>query len=159
MIKKILALKVSLILAISATLAITTINDKSIENKYLRQQVQVYKQVTDKVLGIDIDKLSVVTVTVTSYNPTRKQTDNTPLYGNDGELVVPGILAISSDLRNKYNIHNGDVVLLGEFGKFIVKDSMHPRWRKRVDIISFSKTWSEKFGAKTGVPLYFNRRN
>lgn len=155
MLMKILKIKISLLLAIAILIASLHVQSKHIEIKNLTEKLQTY----EKVVGIPLDNITSVKVTVTSYNPTRRQCDKTPLYGNDGELVTPGIVAISSDLRKKYGLKNGDIVMLEGLGSFTVKDAMHPRWSKRVDIISFIPQFSKKFGAKEGVLMYFSSSN
>jgi len=160
MFHKILNIKLSLlsvVLIVMLTSAHGVIKLKDYQLQESLQKLEQYKQVSDKVLGVDLSNLSSIKVTVTSYNPVPAQTDNTPLYGSDGELVVPGILAVSKDLRKKYHLKDGDKVILENYGTFLVKDSMHPRWKNRVDIISFSKKWSKKFGTKKNVTLYFNK--
>lgn len=116
-----------------------------------------HERIVQKLTGMSTQNLTALRVTVTSYNPVRAQTDNTPLYGSDGKLVTPGILAVSKDLREVYGIKDGDKVLLEGYGVFTVKDSMHPRWKRRVDIMSLIPKYSENFGAKTAT-LHFNRR-
>lgn len=160
MFHKILNIKLSIsVVALLVMLASTygEVRKKEAELSGVRTQLTTYKTIADKALGVNIDTLTSVKVTVTSYNPTRRQCDSTPLYGSDGELVTPGIIAVSQDLRKKYGIKDGDVVILEGYGKFTVKDSMHPRWKKRVDILSLIPKYSSAFGAKTGVPLYFNK--
>jgi 3D (Asp-Asp-Asp) domain-containing protein len=111
----------------------------------------------EKMLGMSIHNLKSLNVTITSYNPTKRQCDSSPFYGPKGELVTPGIVAISKDLREA-GIKHGDKVILEGYGVFTVADSMHHRWRRKVDIISLIPGYSKKFGVRKGI-IHFNRRN
>ena len=52
---------------------------------------------------------------------------------NNGELKW---IAVSRDLRSEF--HYGDTVILtgGIEGEFVVRDTMNPKWKSRVDILS-----------------------
>lgn len=89
------------------------------------------------------------TVTVTQYNPVVEQCDEDPLVTADNSEInlvklKKGRLrwvAVSRDLRKKYKY--GDVIELKVSrgnkrinGRYIVHDTMHPRFRKRIDILT-----------------------
>lgn len=85
-------------------------------------------------------------VTVTKYNPTVDQCDSDPLITADGSFIDTVKLknreikwiAISRDLRSVFQY--GDTVVLSgtgsNDGEYIVRDTMNPKWKSRVDILS-----------------------
>lgn len=85
-------------------------------------------------------------VTVTKYNPTIDQCDSDPLITADGSYIDTLKLkngelkwiAISRDLRSEFQY--GDTVILSgtglNDGEYVVRDTMNPRWKSRVDILS-----------------------
>ena len=89
-------------------------------------------------------------VTVTTYNPTRSQTDSTPNQTADGTIIKPWkatqyrYVALSRDLIARWGgpFDYGDYVVIEgtEDGKwdgiYQVRDTMNPKWVKRVDILT-----------------------
>ena len=67
-------------------------------------------------------------VTVTSYNPVKEQCDSTPLINSANKLVAPGQVAISQGFRKRIGLEIGDIILLGNFGLFVVTDHMNTRF-------------------------------
>lgn len=104
--------------------------------------------------GAKLSEVKALHVTVTSYNPTRKQGWGDGSKTADGNLAKPGVLAVSHDLQQKYGLKMGKKVVLKGYGTFVVGDLMHKRFTKRVDIISFIPNWSQKFGVQQTV-IYF----
>jgi len=158
--KKLLAIKVSLVVAVLAVLLVNAtdrIHERSLEVKYLKQQVELHKKFETRMMGMECKDLRSVKVTVTSFNPVKRQTDNEPLIGASGELVTPGIVAISRDLTKKYNIKLGDKVVIEGMGVFTVSDYTAHRFKKRVDVLSLIPDFSKEFGIKRGINLYFNK--
>lgn len=104
-----------------------------IENDYVKNEVTDYW---------------VEGVTATKYNPTVEQCDKDPLVTADGSKINLNKLkigeikwvAISRDLlRGGYNY--GDTIVIVSDNElngkeFIIKDTMSPRWRNRIDILS-----------------------
>ena len=86
-------------------------------------------------------------VTVTTYNPTRSQTDSTPNQTADGTIIKPWkatqyrYVALSRDLIARWGgpFEYGDYVVIegtdGWDGVYQVRDTMNPKWVKRVDIL------------------------
>ena len=85
-----------------------------------------------------------ITVTATMYEPLESQTDDTPNLTADGTRISIKhagkyrYLAVSRDLLEIVNY--GDyVVIEGINGKYDgvwqIKDTMHPRWSNRVDLL------------------------
>ena len=89
-------------------------------------------------------------VTVTTYNPTKHQTDSTPNETADGTIIKPWLatnyrfVALSRDLLSRWGgpFDYGDYVVIegtddGKWdGIYQVKDTMNPKWVKRVDILT-----------------------
>ena len=87
-------------------------------------------------------------VTVTTYNPTRGQTDSTPNITADGTKIKPWkatdyrYVALSRDLLSRWGgpFDYGDYIIIegtdGWDGVYQVRDTMNPKWVKRVDILT-----------------------
>ena len=87
-------------------------------------------------------------VTVTTYNPTRSQTDSTPNQTADGTIIKPWkatqyrYVALSRDLLSRWGgpFEYGDYVIIegtdGWDGVYQVRDTMNPKWVKSVDILT-----------------------
>ena len=100
-------------------------------------------------------------VTVTTYNPTRNQTDSTPNETADGTIIKPWkateyrYVALSRDLIARWGgpFEYGDYIVIegtdGWDGVYQVRDTMNPKWVKRVDIL----TTDSKF-KYTDVKMY-----
>jgi len=87
-------------------------------------------------------------VTVTTYNPTRQQCDSTPNITADGTRINPRkatqyrYVALSRDLLSRWGgpFDYGDYIVIEGTGKwdgvYQVRDTMNPKWVKRVDILT-----------------------
>ena len=87
-------------------------------------------------------------VTVTTYNPTKYQTDSTPNELADGTKIKPWkatkyrYVALSRDLIARWGgpFEYGDYVVIegtdGWDGIYQVRDTMNPKWTNRVDILT-----------------------
>ena len=100
-------------------------------------------------------------VTVTTYNPTRSQTDSTPNETADGTIIKPWLatnyryVALSRDLLSRWGgpFEYGDYIVIegtdGWDGVYQVRDTMNAKWTNRVDIL----TTNSKF-KYTDVKMY-----
>ena len=100
-------------------------------------------------------------VTVTTYNPTKYQTDSTPNELADGTKIKPWLatkyryVALSRDLIARWGgpFEYGDYIIIegtdGWDGVYQVRDTMNPKWVKRVDILTTNSSF--KF---TDVKMY-----
>jgi 3D (Asp-Asp-Asp) domain-containing protein len=89
----------------------------------------------------------VIEVTATTYSPSVKETDSTPLVTASGFKINPKnpkrhrIIAVSRDLKKKYKF--GTKVKVSGAGKYngeyVVRDVMNKRYKKRIDILIGSK--------------------
>jgi len=87
-------------------------------------------------------------VTVTTYNPTIEQCDNTPNITADGTTIKPWratdyrFVALSRDLLSRWGgpFEYGDYIVIegtdGWDGIYQVRDTMNPKWTNRVDILT-----------------------
>lgn len=92
-----------------------------------------------------------IEVTVSAYNSTLAQTDGQPNLAAWGDTLVPGMkaIAVSRDLIRLGLDHNTQVKIEGLQGIYLVKDKMHQRWRKKIDLymgtnIKKAKQWGRK---------------
>ena len=96
-------------------------------------------------------------VTVTMYHPTTYQTDSTPDITADGTKIniwkasEYRYVALSRDLLARWGgpFEYGDFVVIEGTGKhdgvYQVKDTMNPKWVKRVDILKTPGTRQFKY--------------
>ena len=92
-------------------------------------------------------------VTATTYTPSVKETDSTPLVTASGFKINPKnpkrhrIIAVSRDLKRKYKF--GTRVKISGAGKYsgeyVVRDVMNKRYHKRIDILIGRKDKQTKF--------------
>ena len=102
-------------------------------------------------------------VTVTMYNPTKGQCDSTPNITADGTRINPRkassyrYIALSRDLLSRWGgpFNYGDYVIIEGTGKddgvYQVRDTMNPRFTKRVDILKSKGSRKFKYNS---VKLY-----
>ena len=98
--------------------------------------------------GFDEPGKVAFNVTVTTYNPTRQQCDDTPNITADGTKIKPWkatdyrYVALSRDLLSRWGgpFEYGDYIVIegtdGWDGVYQVRDTMNPKWVKRVDILT-----------------------
>ena len=96
-------------------------------------------------------------MTVTMYHPIRHQTDSTPDILADGTQIKIHqaseykYIAVSRNLLKRWGgwLDYGDFILLkgtdGKDGVYQVRDTMHPRWVNRIDILESPNTKPYKF--------------
>ena len=87
-------------------------------------------------------------VTVTTYNPTKAQCDNTPNITADGtkfktwKATQYRYVALSRDLLSRWGgpFEYGDYIIIEGTGErdgvYQVRDTMNPKWTNRVDILT-----------------------
>ena len=109
------------------------------ENSYLRNKVSQLENGTN---------IISYKVTVTTYNPTKAQCDDTPHITADGthfktwKASSYRYVALSRDLLSRWGgpFEYGDYIIIegtdGWDGIYQVRDTMNPKWVKRVDILT-----------------------
>jgi 3D (Asp-Asp-Asp) domain-containing protein len=85
-----------------------------------------------------------ITVDVTAYSPTKRETDSSPFTTASNKHVKEGYIAISRDLEAYLGF--GDKVFIKDLGIFEVQDRMNRRWQKRVDLFFFDTKEAVRFG-------------
>ena len=115
------------------------------ENRMLQEKVW---NLTDENNDMLYSNRIMYRVTVTTYNPTRAQTDSTPNITADGTRINPRkatqyrYVALSRDLLSRWGgpFDYGDYIVIegtdGRDGIYQVMDTMNPKWTNRVDILT-----------------------
>ena len=92
-----------------------------------------------------------IDVTATAYNSLTYQTNSTPEITAFGDSLKPGLkyIAVSRDLLRMGLKNNTPVKLEGFDGIYFVKDKMHAKWTKRIDIymgldVKAAKEWGKR---------------
>ncbi|MCA0446136.1 MAG: hypothetical protein LCH54_07900 [Bacteroidetes bacterium] len=116
----------------------------------LQDTVLVYRQSLENKRKLFSNSLEQVTFS--SYNPAIAQTDSTPFITASGDSVDNWTIALSRDMLRRHS-------KAGQFSyrdtvyaiiPLVVKDTMHPRYEKTADILSFSHEASRWFGRRQG---------
>jgi len=88
----------------------------------------------------------------TGYSSTVWETDDTPFITASNTRTRTGVVALSRDLLTRYSdqapFKFGDAIHISGLGEFSVEDSMHGRWRRRVDIWFPSRSDAWEFGKR-----------
>lgn len=91
-------------------------------------------------------------VTATAFNSFGWQTHRDhPTLTAWGDTLKPGMkaIAVSRDLIDSGLTHNTEVKIEGLPGKYLVKDKMNRRWKKRIDIymetdLDSARSWGKQ---------------
>ena len=127
------------------------LNDKNLEIHSLMEQ--------NEQLRSDLAKYETegMNVTVTMYQPVSYQTDSTPNILADGTRIRTQsasdykFIAVSRNLLKRWGgwLDYGDFILLqgtdSKDGVYQVRDTMHPRWVNRIDILESINVKPYKF--------------
>lgn len=110
---------------------------------FIPHKCRMIEPLEDKNEIVEVEKVIPDIVTVTTYSITEAETDSTPLLTASGFKINPNnpkkhrIIAVSRDLKRKYRF--GQKVKITNAGKYngvyVVRDLMHPRWKKKIDIL------------------------
>jgi len=127
------------------------LNDKNLEIHSLIEQNDELKSNLAKY------ETEGMNVTVTMYQPVSYQTDSTPNILADGTRIRTQsasdykFIAVSRNLLKRWGgwLDYGDFILLqgtdGKDGVYQVRDTMHPRWVNRIDILESINVKPYKF--------------
>jgi 3D (Asp-Asp-Asp) domain-containing protein len=96
--------------------------------------------------GRRLAEQSWIPVEATAYNSEVAQTDSTPSITASGTQTRVGVLAVSRDLLKL--LPYGTTV-------YVVEDTMHPRWTRRLDFWMSAHRDAVTFGLRTGRLLVF----
>jgi len=130
-------------------------NERKISIKLIRSQESDINEKDDAISGLKkevhrlqriVDETSKVTVIATAYNKVPEQTNED--FENTACMVNPnvGSIAVSQDLFYQYNWSCGKRVFIKGLGIFTIKDVMHYRKRKQIDIVMSTKKKADDFG-------------
>ncbi len=106
-------------------------------------------------------KYKKLTVTATAYNSLPEQTDSTPDIAAWGDKLKPGmkVIAVSRDLLKRGLKRNTRVIIKGLPGFYLVKDKMHQRFRKKIDIfMGKNKKKALKWGSKKVTIYWYDKK-
>ena len=98
----------------------------------------------NKYINAVSDDFTKITVDVTAYSPTKRETDSTPFTTASNKRVKEGYIAISRDLEAHLSF--GDKVFIEGLGIFEVQDRMNRRWKHRIDLFFFDTKKAINFG-------------
>jgi 3D (Asp-Asp-Asp) domain-containing protein len=91
-------------------------------------------------------------VLATGYSSSVRETDDTPFITASNTRTRPGVVALSRDMLRRHNPNApfsfGDVIHVSGIGDLHVEDSMHWRWRRRIDIWFPSSDAAWHFGKR-----------
>jgi 3D (Asp-Asp-Asp) domain-containing protein len=81
-------------------------------------------------------ELHELEVTATAYNSLPEQTNSDPTLTAWGDRLRPGMksIAVSRDLIELGLSHGVEVENVGLKGRYVVRDKMAKRWRRKIDI-------------------------
>ena len=99
-------------------------------------------------------------VKASAYNSVIAQTKpNDATTAAWGDQLVPGMkaIAVSRDLIALGLTHNTRVKIEGMEGVFLVKDKMHPRWTKKIDIYMGEDIQKALIWGVRTVTIYYER--
>jgi 3D (Asp-Asp-Asp) domain-containing protein len=121
-----------------------------------RLQLQRALGLLEKCFGrnIDLDQIKSTPVTITAYSSSEEQCDSTPYITASMDPVRIGTLAVSTDLLEEMGLFFGQRVLIPGFGLFEVRDTMNPRWHRRVDIWESDPEAARHFGKQKGILIW-----
>ena len=132
-----------------------------VTTKFLNDKNILIQSLTDRnnILSEKLNEYETegMNVTVTMYQPVSYQTDSTPDILADGTRIKTQIaseykfIAVSRNLLKRWGgwLDYGDFILLkgtdSKDGVYQVRDTMHPRWVNRIDILESPNTKPYKF--------------
>ena len=136
-----LGLAIVLITYANGIISTKFLSDKNIQ---LQSLLDENKRLAEKLNEYETEGMHV---TVTMYQPVERQTDSTPNILADGTRIRTQsasdykFIAVSRNLLKRWGgwLDYGDFILLkgtdGKDGVYQVRDTMHPRWVNRIDIL------------------------
>lgn len=87
-------------------------------------------------------------LTVTSYQPIKAQTDDSPTWTSIGDRTTKFGCAVSQDLLKDGLVSYGDVLYVPGYGWKIVNDTMNARHKKHVDLLVFTHAEEKAVGVR-----------
>ena len=122
---------------------------KPVEKRIIQRFNNSYERIYVKFSLQETKRIDISNITITSYNNEIQQCDDTPNIMASNRLVYEGAVAISRDLKKKYNIKYGDLVYIKVFDSFfVIEDTMNERIKNTIDVFKFDKKESLKINFK-----------
>ena len=122
-----------------------------VKNSRDQDQLKVVNSSNDLIQAI---KSRVVKVEASAYTLSKRETDGTPYVTATMKKPIAGkTCAVSRDQR-KYLMHK--TILIPGLGVREVNDTMHPRYKKSIDVVFASKKDAMKFGRKDVTIVVLN---
>jgi hypothetical protein len=91
------------------------------------------------------------TATITSYQPIRSQTDDSPTWTSIGDRTTKYGVAVSRDFLESGEIRYGDILKIdGIKGLRVVNDTMNARHKRSVDLLVFTHAEEKRIGTRHG---------
>jgi 3D (Asp-Asp-Asp) domain-containing protein len=121
--------------------------------------IKIKKQSHKKSIRISKKHFSL-RVTATAYTSRKRETDSTPTIGAWNNKLSPKrkSIAVSNDLL-KMGLGNGARVRIkGLRGIYTVRDKMHRRWRKKIDIYMGTNLKKARRWGKRKVTIYWDKK-
>ena len=138
-------------LSVILSIILITYANGIISTKFLNDKNILIQSLTDRnnILSEKLNEYETegMHVTVTMYQPVTHQTDSTPNILADGTRIRTQdasnykFIAVSRNLLKRWGgwLSYGDFIILkgtdGKDGVYQVRDTMHPRWVNRIDIL------------------------
>jgi 3D (Asp-Asp-Asp) domain-containing protein len=121
-------------------------------NTLLDEQIQLRDLLLDAGYSVVSGNRLWMQLLATGYSSSVWETDDTPFITASNTRTRPGVVALSRDILRRYNrkapFTFGDAIHISGIGDFVVEDSMHGRWRKRLDIWFPSREAASNFGIR-----------
>ena len=89
---------------------------------------------------VEVNVVKFKNIRLTHYQNLVEQTDIAPNITASGRVVYEGSVAVSQDFLINKNVNYGDIVYIEKLGGFFtIEDCMNERFKKAIDIFTFSK--------------------
>jgi 3D (Asp-Asp-Asp) domain-containing protein len=117
----------------------------------IRQTFRIVGAILLSMAIASCDNANTLEVTATAYTSHKSQTDSQPNIAAGGAELKPGmqVIAVSRDLLEIGLGRGKEVEIEGFSGTWKVRDKMHARWEKRIDIymgmdVKAAKEWGKQ---------------
>jgi 3D (Asp-Asp-Asp) domain-containing protein len=118
----------------------------------LDEQQEIRSELLQAGYPVVSDDRLAIRLLATGYSSCVWETDDTPFITASNTRTRKGVVALSRDLLRRYDSNAlfafGDAIHISGLGDFIVEDSMHWRWRNRIDLWFPSKDEARRFGKR-----------
>ena len=121
----------------------------------LEEQADLRGRLVEAGYPVVSDEQFLIRLVATGYSSSVWETDDTPFVTASNTHTRPGVVAMSRDLLRRYNptapFSFGDTIHVSGLGEFVVEDSMHGRWKRRMDVWFPSRRMARRFGRRDVV--------